>query len=139
MKIKRLSNKELRTLSRLILDYGMGFKKGDEVYSVEFNSVRGVVFEKKILFFYYNDEIVPSLHAIMLNSCNLKNVFVDMGAVRFVVNGADIMRPGIKDFDTGIVKDKFVVVRDINNEKPLCIGISLYSGVEIGNLTKGRV
>ena len=62
-----------------------------------------------------------------------------MGAVRFVVNGADIMRPGIVEIQAGIEKDDFVAVVDKNNKKPLAVGIALYSSEEMRVMASGKV
>lgn len=62
-------------------------------------------------------------------------VTVDMGAVKFVANGADIMAPGIVDADPAIKKDDFVWIRDVNNKRPLAVGIAL---VDAGGMGKGK-
>ena len=69
----------------------------------------------------------------------LKKITVDMGAVKFVVNGADIMRPGIVEIEEGILKDEFVAVIDKNNQKPLAVGIALFSSEEMKSMTSGKV
>ena len=62
-----------------------------------------------------------------------------MGAIRFVVNGADIMRPGIVEIEAGIKKDDFVAVVDKNNQKPLAVGIALFSSEEMKAMSSGKV
>jgi PUA domain protein len=62
-----------------------------------------------------------------------------MGAVKFIINGADIMRPGIKELDQTITKDDFVAIIDINNKKPIAIGLALYSSSKIQTMTTGKV
>src|SRR3989344_4179592 len=59
--------------------------------------------------------------------------------IRFVVNGADVMRPGIVEIEAGIAKDEFVTVIDKNNHKPLAVGIELYSSAEMQAMTSGKV
>lgn len=81
---------------------------------------------------------VPTVKTLLKNQF-LKIVTVDMGAVKFVVNGADIMRPGITDCDSEIEKDESVVIVDENNKKPLAVGIALFSGVDLLNEKSGKV
>ena len=68
----------------------------------------------------------------------LPTVTVDMGAVKFVVNGADIMRPGIVDigtFDSG----EFIVIIDVNNKMPLAVGIANMDSSEMESVSSGKV
>ena len=65
-------------------------------------------------------------------------VHVDMGAVKFVCNGARIMRPGIKKFDT-FKKDDIVIVKDQNYEKSLAAGIALDDSEVAASKSKGYV
>lgn len=52
------------------------------------------------------------------------SVNVDMGAIKFVCNGAKIMRPGITSFDI-FRKDAIVIVKDQTYKKALAVGIAL--------------
>jgi len=55
-------------------------------------------------------------------------VTVDAGAVEFVTNGADIMRPGVVEADDGIEEGDLVVVVEENHGKPLAVGRALTDG-----------
>ncbi len=65
-------------------------------------------------------------------------VTVDMGAVKFVYNGADVMAPGIVDADEDIYKGDLVWVRDEKNLKPLAVGEALMTGKEMTISNKGK-
>jgi PUA domain protein len=65
-------------------------------------------------------------------------VTVDMGAVRFIRNGADVMSPGIVDADESITPGDFVVIVDERHKKPLGIGTALITGIEMIHETKGK-
>ena len=67
-----------------------------------------------------------------------KVVVVDMGAVRFVTKGADIMSPGIVDADDSIVEDDIVIIVEETHNKPLAIGISLITGPEMVENSEGK-
>lgn len=58
-------------------------------------------------------------------------VVVDSGAVRFVVNGADVMKPGIVSADPEIAVGDLVVVVEERHNKPLAIGRALVAGTEM--------
>lgn len=60
-----------------------------------------------------------------------KLVVVDSGAIRFVVNGADIMRPGIVSADPEIAVGDLVVIVEERYKKPLAIGRALVTGTDM--------
>ncbi len=62
---------------------------------------------------------------------NKRLVVVDSGAVRFIVNGADIMKPGIVSADPEIAPGDLVVVVEERHKKPLAIGRALIPGTEM--------
>ena len=65
-------------------------------------------------------------------------VVVDMGAVKFVCNGASVMRPGIKSFSE-FEKDQTVCVVEESHNKFLAVGRSLVSSKDMPTITKGEV
>ena len=73
----------------------------------------------------------PTLKAALANEIHGKKVTVDMGAIRFVSNGADIMSPGIVAADENINPGDIVLIIDETHGKPLAIGISLITGEEM--------
>ncbi|MEA3323571.1 MAG: RNA-binding protein [Euryarchaeota archaeon] len=58
-------------------------------------------------------------------------VVVDAGATRFVVNGADVMRPGIVQVDPDIQEGDLVIVIEEAHRKALAIGRALIPGDEM--------
>ena len=65
-------------------------------------------------------------------------VYVDMGAVKFVCNGAKVMRPGITKFDH-FTKGDIVIVKDEIHAKPLSVGIAMEDSDAAITKTKGYV
>jgi predicted RNA-binding protein (TIGR00451 family) len=65
-------------------------------------------------------------------------VYVDMGAVKFVCNGAKVMRPGIIKFDH-FTKGDIVIVKDQIHAKPLSVGIAMEDSDAAITKTKGYV
>jgi len=66
------------------------------------------------------------------------NVEVDMGAVKFMCKGANLMRPGIKKF-TEFEKDELVCIVEETHHKFLAVGKSTVSSSELENMEKGEV
>ena len=65
-------------------------------------------------------------------------VTVDAGAIQFVSNGADVMRPGIVEADEVIEGGDLVVINEESHGKTLAIGRALVDGPEmVGD--EGRV
>ena len=63
------------------------------------------------------------------------NVTVDMGAVKFMCNGANVMRPGIKNH-TVFSKDEIVCIVEESQHKFLAVGKSLIDSSEMEQMTK---
>lgn len=85
-----------------------------------------------------NGEPYPTLKAALNMELDSKVVVVDMGAVRFVTKGADVMSPGIVDADESIVEGDVVIIVEETHNKPLAMGISLISGPEMVENTEGK-
>jgi malignant T-cell-amplified sequence len=62
----------------------------------------------------------------------------DMGAARFVCNGAKVTRPGITAFDN-FKKGDIIVIRDEIHRKPLAVGIALDDSDKAVEEQKGYV
>jgi PUA domain protein len=113
------------------------FTKKDQLMHAETDRV--YILKDNVPFFFYLDgKIIPTLK-LLLQRLFLKQVVVDMGAVKFLSSGADTMRPGIVELDKSIKKDEIVVVVDQNHKKPLCVAKALLSGEEIFMLKQGKV
>jgi PUA domain protein len=133
--MKAMKNKEVKELIRLIKDkYGIELSRKDKFETQD----NVVLVNHQPFFFYYEKTLIPTLKFLLENPI-LKKITVDMGAVKFVVNGADIMRPGIIHIEEGIEKDSPVVIVDETHKKPLAIGIALFSSSDMQSLTSGKV
>ena len=84
------------------------------------------------------DNIVPFLAGKPEILQRFPSVTVDMGAVKFVCNGAKVMRPGITSFDS-FKKGDIVVVKDQTHGKALAVGVALEESEAAKAMTKGYV
>jgi len=58
-------------------------------------------------------------------------VTVDAGAIQFVSDGADVMRPGIVDADESIAPGDLVVIVEETHDKALAVGRALEPGADL--------
>jgi len=136
----RLKNKEIRGLKEEILE------NFDCVLNIEHSVVEtGIIADNKIVFvnhepcfIFKNSELVFTIFGLNRFRPKNKYVVVDMGAVKFVTNGADIMSPGVVDADENISKGDQVWVCDLRNKKPLAVGFALIDGDSMKNNKKGK-
>ncbi len=126
-----------KVVGKLLERYGIEVSKKDTCVICE-SDIKYLMINNKISFFYYEDSLVPTLRYLLEHEV-LPKITVDMGAVKFVVNGADIMRPGIVEIEDGINENDFIVIIDVNNKKPLAVGIALFSSSDMKIQKGGRV
>jgi PUA domain protein len=82
--------------------------------------------------------LLPSLRFDELIDA-LPKIVVDMGAVAHVVNGAQIMRPGIRQFGNDFAKGDLVVIVDEKFGKKIALGLAETDSQAMKSLGKGRV
>jgi len=98
----------------------------------------GVVFVNLdgLTFVKAGDSFVPFLGSPKVLEM-FPSVTVDEGAIRFLLNGADIMRPGIRKLDDWGSPGAIVVVKEEKKGRAIAIGLSTVSGSEASEMTKG--
>jgi len=69
----------------------------------------------------------------------LPQVVVDMGAVAHLVNGAHIMRPGIRQIKDAFVKGGVIVIVDEKFGKAIALGIADMDSGVMQSVSKGKV
>ncbi len=90
------------------------------------------------LFFYHEGKLYPTLRFVLERGWP-KKIIVDMPAVRFIINGADVMRPGIVGIEGDIKGNDAVAIADEKNRKCIAVGTALYTKEEILAMEKGKV
>ena len=83
------------------------------------------------------DEYLPFLSEISTLE-KFPFIQVDMGAVKFMCKGANLMRPGIKKFSE-FSKDDIVCVVEESQNKFLAVGKSEVNSSELENIDKGEI
>ena len=113
----------------------------DEKSSVEtgnLDEIKMVFVDGEPCFMIHDDRIVFTLHGINKYKPKQNFVVVDMGAIKFVVNGADVMAPGIVDADEDIAENDQVWICDETHRKPLAIGIAVMTGTQMIKEKQGK-
>ena len=95
--------------------------------------------EKEPVLFIPDGDIFPALRGFLRIEVNRRYLKVDSGAVAFVVNGADIMSPGVVDFDPATRRGELCVVIEERHNKPLCIARLIVDALEIDRSKKGKI
>jgi PUA domain protein len=93
--------------------------------------------DKKIIAAQVGGLIVPFLGE-QESFQHFPSVTIDGGAVKFVCNGAKVMRPGIVDFDS-FKKGEIVAVRDQTHGRALAVGLALEDSEVAKAMAKGYV
>ena len=83
--------------------------------------------------------MLPSLRAPELIFEGIPQVVVDMGAVPHVVNGADVMAPGVVSYTGSFSEGDLVVVVDERHGKRLSVGVALRDHENFLNPRRGKV
>jgi PUA-domain protein len=95
--------------------------------------------DKKPLLMRYRGIIFPTLHGALEHPFASRRLTVDTGAVKFVVNGADVMRPGMVSVTDDVVQEGPLQITEERHGKPIGIGIALYDAGEIRARTAGKI
>lgn len=149
MKRVRLSNKEVKTLKETYSQLAPVLEGADvvEVVQISENSALYLVDGEPLLLKATTGElgvfIVPTLYLIHKSQRgrllpNYPRAVVDPGAVARIVNGADVMRPGIQQFIGDFNKGDVVLVAD-GKGRVIAISVALYPRAEMEQMQKGKV
>ncbi len=103
--------------------------RGSESELVLVDGVAALVLEK--------DSAYPTLLAAHKLGLELPRVTVDMGAVPHILNGADVMVPGIVAFDEFEAND-VVYVDDVEKRRVFAVGRALMSSGELKSAKRGK-
>ncbi len=84
------------------------------------------------------EKYVPLLTMFYLANPEYPYVRVDEGAVPRILNGADVMRPGIKEFKGEFNRGDIVAVRD-PKDRTIAVTVALVSRSECEQMQRGKV
>ncbi|MBT5201224.1 MAG: RNA-binding protein [Thaumarchaeota archaeon] len=138
MKSNLISKSETNVLVKTITEqWGMEFPKIKNLKVHEIENDAQIITGNGIKILKIENDYLPFLSEIETLK-KFPNVTVDMGAVKFMCKGANLMRPGIKKF-TEFEKDKLVCIVEESQQKFLAVGKSTVSSEELEKMDKGEV
>ena len=143
-KRKILSKKEKKILlADLIQEYGEHISStiGSSIELEEIKADENIFIAKdrKIWFFYLNNKIIPSINFLRESNFELPEVVVDIGAIKFITNGADVMAPGVVSFSEEAEEGFIVVIKEEKAGSIIGVGISLINSQDFRKTRKGKV
>lgn len=138
-----LSSKEQKELlEKVRQQYARIYEKMDRKKAIEvIETAKGETIylqEGRPLLFNVSNKVVPCLRASQEVLEALPKVVVDMGAVSHIVNGADVMSPGIRGVVGEASVGGVVVIVEEKYGKPLAIGTLLMDLKDIRDKKRGK-
>ncbi|MBS3794241.1 MAG: RNA-binding protein [Candidatus Thorarchaeota archaeon] len=100
---------------------------------------RVLLLDGEIVFWEEEGTLYPTLRALLSGIVDLPEITVDMGAVKFVANGADIMAPGVVEIDDVVKDGQVVAIVDERHGKPLAVGVATMDAEDMRNTDSGKV
>jgi PUA domain protein len=94
---------------------------------------------KKPLLMDTGSWVFPTLKGAIQFPFPERRVVVDAGAIPYVVNGADVMRPGIVSVTDDVKGQAPVQIVDERHGKPLAIGIALLDAPDMRASASGKM
>lgn len=130
--IKKFQNELKNTFDSVFFNEKSSVETGD------IEGIRIIFVDDEPVFMIYKNRIVFTLQGLYKYKPREKFVVIDMGAVKFVTNGADVMAPGIVDADKDINENDQVWICDEKHHKPLAVGIAIMTGEQMMSERQGK-
>ena len=138
MKTNLISKSETAIVLKIISEkWNMEFPKIKNLKVHGISNDAQIIVGKGIKILKVNDEYIPFLSELQTLE-KFPYVMVDMGAVKFMCKGANVMRPGIQKYSE-FQKDSIVCIIEESHHKFLAVGKTLVSSDEMSNMEKGEV
>jgi PUA domain protein len=110
--------------------------KNVKIFEIEENKSI-LVIDSTVAVFTTDEFILPFLGKTEILD-KFPSVTVDSGSIKFICNGAKILRPGIVDFDS-FKKDEIVGVKDEKFKKYLAVGPAIEDSDNAQRMEKGQI
>jgi PUA domain protein len=113
---------------------------GDPVEIVETNtSLQLFLSCRKPVLMEDNGILFPTIRGALEYPFPQRKLVVDAGAVPYVVNGADVMRPGVVAITDDIRAGSPVQIAEERHGKVIAIGVALFGASEMRSMLTGKV
>ncbi len=135
MRMQRLRKKEAKRIAEEVRRRA-GVEVSGEMDVVDFGRLRIILVDREPLLMEYEGRYYVSVYGAIKLKPEKYGVTVDEGALRFILNGADVMKPGIVYADERIREGDFVFVTVEGKVSPIAVGVALCDASEMGG--KGK-
>ena len=130
MKRHMLRKKEARKIAKLLAET-TGVQLSGSMERVEIDGKIVILVNGEPIVLEYEGRYYFTVYGLLKYRPDRGKVVVDEGAMPHIINGADVMKPGIVSADESIKKDDFVYVVVEGKETPLAVGIALVDGKDM--------
>lgn len=95
-----------------------------------------VLVDKTPYFFLHEKRLIPTL--ALKNLSNWPVIILDEGAAKFIIKGADVMRPGIIHIDQ-FGQEDILFIKESTGTSVIAVGKALFDSKTIQSMDKGKV
>ncbi|MFX1314771.1 MAG: DUF1947 domain-containing protein [Promethearchaeota archaeon] len=136
--LKPLKDEILKQYEQKFVDQIFPKKSNVEVIETEVGDTLYAI-NNELKLWKSNEGYLPVLTLLLNKRVDLKKIIVDMGAIKYVANGADVMRPGITKVDSSIKKNEIIQIVDETHQRALAVGKAMFDAKEIEAKKSGKV
>ena len=131
--MKHLSGKDKKELNTKLTPEYQVDKKEEIIETKE-----GILLKDKLpyLIKLEDSSYIPHLKSIIENT--FPTIYIDNGAIPFLLKGADMMRPGIEKIEGEFKENEIVAIKNLNYPKIIGIGKALLNSQEMNSQEKGK-
>lgn len=135
----RIREKEVKEIAEHFNQiFGKNIFTGNETIDrADADGLTLLIINNEVLGFFCNEKPFLTIKGLIKYKLDKRYITVDRGAVKAILNGADVMAAGVVAADK-FQKNDLVWVRDELHNMPLAVGIALMSSAEILNLKSGK-
>lgn len=113
---------------------------GEQVEILETNTALRIFLSgKKPVLMDLEGVVFPTIKGALEHPFPQRKLVVDGGAVPYVVNGADVMRPGVVSVTGDVLAGRPVQIAEERHGKVIAIGIALFDAEAIRSMQTGKV
>jgi len=138
LKSNLISKSETAALLKIVSErWGIKFPKIKNVKVHQIQDDAQIITANGMKILKVEDDYLPFLSETETLQ-KFPSVTVDVGAIKFMCKGANLMRPGILKF-SDFEKDKLVCIAEESHGKFIAIGKSVVSSTDLEGMEKGEV
>jgi len=114
--------------------------RSDQIEKVDTNSPFTLfLIHKQPFLMKYENWVFPTIRGAIVYPISQRRITVDTGAIPFVINGADVMRPGIISISDDVKEGAPVTIVEDGHKKPIAVAVALFGYQEIKQQVKGKM